>query len=119
MLENLEFALYGLYMLFAFLGIQIWFLWSDVDKNELKRTSLLTDSFFRKNAIYILLFSIFSIMDGIMELINLSNPERFIELSHILAILFLVLFTYEWYSKLKSSTPRKSIPIELTGISFR
>lgn len=111
----IEFIIFSLYLVFVYLSIQIWFLWRDVDKDELKEKTFVNESFFKKNCIYVLLFSIFFIIHEIVEGSSLPNSMIYFEFFEMLAFGCIVLFAYDWYAVLKTSANKKSLPLELTG----
>lgn len=99
----------SLYLIFIFLAVQIWFLWKDVDKNELK-LKILDGFFFKKNCVFVFFLSLYFIVP---EFIKEMNIPYLLELFNIVALTALVLFTYEWHKLLSSSSHRKSLPHEL------
>ena len=104
----------ALFLIFIFLSIQIWFVWKDIDKDVLKKSLILSGSFFKKNCIYVYCFSVFIFIHGFIEEIDPSGI--YIKLLGILTFLCLVLFTYDWYTMLNTSVLKKSIPQELIDI---
>ena len=106
--KYVEFLMFSSYLIFIFLLAQIWFLWKDVEKNELVQT-LVNESFFKKNCIYIFLFSTFFMAHEFLEGLNIPQTRVFFEFLDVLAILVLVLFAYNWHIKLRSCLPKKSI----------
>ncbi len=103
-----EFIIFSLYLIFIFLAVQIWLLWKDVDKNELK-ISFSSESFFKKNCAYVFSFSVFFMIHKFVE------SASFFEFFEILALISLVLFANQWYGMLRTCTHKKP-PREL--ISF-
>ncbi len=103
--------IFPLFLVFVFLAIQIWLLWKDIDKNELKKRTIDDESFFKKSYIYVLFFSIFFILHKFFEVIAPLDIHGFFEL---LAVFNLVLFAYHWYRVLKACA-KKSLPKELTS----
>ncbi len=104
----IEYIIFSLYLVFIFLSIQIWFVWKDINKNDLKFKHFADESFFRINSIYV--FSFCSLL--IMREIELFKVTYF-DLFNLLAIISVVLFTYSWYSTLKPHAKEKIIPQEL------
>jgi hypothetical protein len=98
-----------LYLVLVFLSIQIWFLWRDVDRNELK--IIISDSFFKKNCVYVFSFSsiflFFGFWDGLLSI-------TYLKIFQMLAPFCLILFAYDWYQIIKRCTNKKTLPIELT-----
>ncbi len=88
--------------------------WKDIDKDVLKKSLILSGSFFKRNCIYVYCFSIFIFIHGFIEEIDPSGI--YIKLLGILTFLCLVLFTYDWYTMLNTSVLKKSIPQELIDI---
>ncbi|VVB85375.1 Uncharacterised protein [uncultured archaeon] len=106
----------ALYLIFIFLSIQIWFLWKDIDKSELNVKSFFTDSFFKRNCIYMYYFSVFFISHGFFN--GITVPELYFNVLRMLTLSGLVLFTYDWYSVLEPCATRKSLPKELVDFQF-
>ncbi len=106
--KYLEFFLFSLYLIFIFLLAQIWFLWKDIEKKEANFRSIITESFFKKNCIYIFLFSTFFMAHEFLEGLNIPEAKVFCEFLDVLGILALVLFAYNWYIKLRGCLPKKS-----------
>ena len=102
-----DFIIFSLFLIFVFLSIQIWFLWKDMDKSELKLKMLINESFFKKNSIYIFSLGTF-LMVNELEFLKGKN----FGILDALALASIVLFTYNWYSTLKPHANRKSIPQE-------
>ncbi len=110
----IEFIIFSLYLIFIFLAIQIWFLWKDIDKNELKVTTFINESFFKKNCFYVFSFTVFFIIHELLEGTGLPNAAVYFEFLEMLGFSSIVLLTYDWYSILKTATNKKSLPLELT-----
>ena len=104
----------ALFLIFIFLSIQIWFVWKDIDKEVLKKSLILSGSFFKRNCIYVYCFSVFIFIHGFIEEIDPSGI--YIKLLGVLTFLCLVLFTYDWYTMLSTSVLKKSLPQELIDI---
>lgn len=104
----------ALFLIFIFLSIQIWFAWKDIDKEVLKKSLILSGSFFKKNCIYVYSFSVFIFIHGFIEEIDQSGV--FIKLLGVLTFLCLVLFTYDWYTMLTACVIKRSIPQELIDL---
>jgi len=109
----MEFLIFVFSLLFIFLGIQVWFLWRDINKDDFKINTIINDSFFKKNSISIFFFAVFYIAHEIFEGANISNALIYLELMELLGIISIVLFSYFWYLALRSSMPKRSLPIEL------
>ena len=112
--KYIQSLIFSLYLVFIFLSIQIWFLWNDINKNELKVKSFFNDSFFRKICIYVYSFSVFFIAQGFSD--GAALPRAYLKALEILTLTSLVLFTYEWYSHLETYASRKALPQELINI---
>lgn len=104
LIDNIIFILY---LFFVFLSVQIWFIWKDMNKDELKFRTFASESFFKKNSIYIFSFSTFFIIRD-LEFVN----EKIFGVFNMLALLSVVLFTYSWYKTLKLHSKRKILPQE-------
>lgn len=89
--------------------MQIWFLWKDIERNDLFLKSLAKDSFFRKNCVYIFLFSLFFITHEFLEGLNIPNSMLFFELLDMIATVILLLFVYNWYITLKPFSKKKNL----------
>lgn len=105
--EFIEYIIFTLYLFFVFLSVQIWFLWKDINKDDLKFRSFASESFFKKNSICVFSFSTFFIVRD-LEFVN----EKYFGLFNMLALLSIVLFTYSWYKTLKLYSKRKILPQE-------
>lgn len=108
--KYIEFITFSSYLIFIFLSVQIWLLWKDADKNELK-LGFVSEAFFRKNCAYLFSFSLFSMVHFFEE----AASSTFYNVLEMLAIVSLVLFAYSWHNALKACA-KKSLPGEL--ISF-
>lgn len=115
--KYIEFIIFSLYLFFIFLSIQIWLLWKDIDKKELKITTFINESFFKKNCAYVFSFSMFFLVHEFLEGTTLPDAVIYFEFFEILALIGLVLFAYEWYGVLKTCTHKKSLPRELTYLT--
>jgi len=103
----IEYIIFTLYLFFVFLSVQIWFLWKDINKDDLKFRYFATESFFKKNSIYVFSFSTFFIIRD-LEFVN----EKYYGLFNMLALISIVLFTNSWYKTLKLHIKRKILPKE-------
>ncbi len=102
----IEYVVFTLYLVFIFLSVQIWFLWKDINKDKLEFRHFSTESFFKKNSIYVFSFSSLLIIRE-FEFINDAYG-----IFDILALISILLFTYSWYSTLKPYANRKTLPRE-------
>lgn len=100
-------------MVFIFLSIQIWFLWKDLNKDDLKINTFINESFFKKNCIYVFSFTVFFMGHEILEGTGLPNAMIYFELLEMLGFMCIVLFAYDWYCALRLSVHKKSLPHEL------
>ena len=107
----IEYIILSLYLFFVFLSIQIWFLWKDIDKENLKFELLVSQSFFRKNSVFVFSFSTFILLHE-FEFIK----EIYAGIFDMMALVSIVLFTYSWYSTLKRYANRKILPHELISL---
>ncbi len=107
--KYVEFFMFSLYLLFIFLLAQIWFLWKDVEKNDLIFRSIVNESFFKRNCIYIFLFSTFFMGHELLEGWKIPDTMVFFEILDLFAVITLVVFAYNWYIILKSCVPKKTI----------
>jgi hypothetical protein len=104
----MDYMTFTLYLYFIFLSVQIWFLWKDINKDDLKFRYFANESFFKRNSIYVFSFSTFFIIRD-LEFVN----EKYFGVFNMLALLSIVLFTYSWYKTLKLHSKRKILPQEL------
>lgn len=111
--KYIEFIIFSLYLIFVFLSVQIWLLWKDVDKNELKIKTIFSESFFKKNCIYVFSLFTFFIVHEFFNGINLPDAMVYFEFFEMMALISLVLFAYGWYNVLKTCVQKKSLPKEL------
>jgi hypothetical protein len=112
--KYMEFIIFSIYLIFIYLLVQIWFLWKDIEKTDLFLRSLAKESFFRKNCLYIFLFSSFFIIHEFFEGLNfegikIPNSMVFFEFLEMMAIVTLLLFAYNWYIALKPFAKKKSL----------
>lgn len=112
--KYMEFIIFSVYLIFIYLLVQIWFLWKDIEKNDLFLKSLAKESFFRKNCVYVFLFSSFFIIHEFFEGFNfegfkIPNSMLFFEFLEIMAIVTLMLFAHNWYITLKPFAKKKSL----------
>jgi hypothetical protein len=107
--KYMEFFIISTYLIFIYLLVQIWFLWKDIEKNDLFLKSLVQESFFRKNCLYVFLFSSFVIIHEFFEGFEIPNKMVFFEMLEIIAIVILVLFAYNWYITLKPFARKKKL----------
>ncbi len=107
--KYIEFFMFTLYLLFIFILAQIWFLWKDVEKNETFFRSIVNESFFKKNCIYIFFISTLFMTHEFFEGMNIPGTMIYFEILELFAVIILVVFAYNWYIILKSCVPKKSI----------
>lgn len=105
----IESFIYMSYLFVIFISIQTFFLWKNVDKNT--KELIVTDSFVRKNCLYALFLSLIVVIYSFFE--NQMKFDSYPGIFNMLAPLILVLFSFEWYSRLKPYVS-KLLPIELT-----
>lgn len=113
--KTLGYAILSLYLIFIFLAVQIWFLWKDIDKSQIRSESLINESFFKRNFLYIFIFSSIFMVHEFFEEVRIQNPMIFFEVFHLFALIGLILFTFEWYYVLRAKISNKSLPKELTS----
>jgi len=107
--KYMEFFIISIYLIFIYLLVQIWFIWKDIEKNDLFLKSLVQESFFRKNCLYVFLFSSFFIIHEFLEGLEIPNTMVFFEFLEIIAIIILVLFAHNWYITLKPFAKKKKL----------
>lgn len=100
------------YLFFIFLSIQIFFLWKDVDK--ITKDLIVTESFVKKNCMYAIFLSLNVIFFSLFEVLN--QFETYFGILRMLAPAILIIFSYEWYSRLKPHVT-KFLPLELTDFN--
>ncbi len=113
----MEFIIASLYLIFTFLAIQIWYLWKDINRADLKIMTFINESFFKKNCFYVFSFSIFFLIRQFADAIILPNADLYLEFFDMLAFVSIVLFAKQWYNALKACPHKKSLPKELTGFA--
>lgn len=109
-----EYVIFASYLIFIFLSIQIWFLWKHVDKNKLMVKAFTDGYSFKKNSIYVFLFSIFFMTHEFLEGTTIPNAALYFEFFEMLAFLCLLLFAYEWHCMLKEFSNKTSLLQELS-----
>ena len=107
--KYMEFLIFSIYLIFIYLLVQIWFLWKDIEKSEFFLKSLANESFFRKNCVYVFLFSSFFIIHEFFEGLKLPNSLVFFEFLEMMAIVTLLLFAYNWYIVLKPFAKKQNL----------
>jgi hypothetical protein len=108
--KYIEFIIFLSYLAFIFLSIQIWFLWKDIDKTELK-SKIFSESFIKKSYAYVFISVMFFMIDEFLEGTIMPNVTVYLEFFEMLAIISLVLFAYEWYRIFKKCAHKKSMPL--------
>lgn len=108
----MESFVYTAYLFFIFLAIQIFFLWKNVRTNVIEL--IMAESFVRKNCLYALILSMFVIVFNLFE--NAKYLDESFGMFKILAAAILVLFSFEWYLKLRPKVT-KLLPEELTDLN--
>ncbi len=116
--RSIEFAIFASYLIFIYLLIQIWLLWRNIDKNKL-RITLVSDSFFKRNCIYVFSASIFLMVHEFFEETALPNTILYLEFFELLVLISLLLFTYDWYSVLRTCAHKKALPQELINSTLQ
>lgn len=101
----IELLMISLYLVFVFLSVQIYFIWIDVDKKEL-RSKISDDESILKNSIIIVFFiGVFFI---IHEFVEGTNPSYLLfELFELSGFICVLLFIYNWYLTLKTCAHKK------------
>ncbi len=117
--KYIEFIIFSLYLIFIFLSVQIWFLWKDIDKKEMKIKNFINESFFKRNCFYVFVFSVFFMIHEIIEGVNFANAVVYFEFLEMLGFTVIVLFAYDWYTVLKTCAHKKSLPEELISPDIR
>jgi hypothetical protein len=110
----IEIMIFAMYMVFIFLSIQIWFLWRDLNKDEFKINIFINESFFKKNCIYVFSFSVFFMLHETIEGTSLTNATIYFEVLELLGFTCIVLFAHDWYSALRLSVHKKTVPHKLS-----
>ncbi len=107
--KYLEFLIFFIYFIMIFLSIQIWLIWQNIDKNELRSRVFITDPFIRNNSIIVFLVSVFFIMHEFFEETKLRNSYLVFEFSELMGFILILYFTYMWYSILKTCAIKQPI----------
>lgn len=110
--KYIETIVFILYLIFFFMSVQVWFMWKDADKSELK--DFINRSFIMKNYAYLFAALIFSMIHEFLEGVSLPDSMVYFELLEMLTTLSLVLLGYEWYSLFKKCAHKKP-PQEITA----
>ena len=108
--KYMELVIFSSYLIFIFLFIQIWFLWKDIDPDQLVPKTFVNDLFFKKNSIYVFSF-------GTLLMVQQFFEEKYFEIFEMLALISVILFVYSWYSTLKPYAYRKALPRELNNFA--
>ena len=107
--KYLEFLIFFIYFIMIFLSIQIWLIWQNIDRNELRSRVFITDPFIRNNIIVVFLVSFFFIMHEFFEETKLSNSYLVFEFSELIGFILILYITYMWHSILKSCVIKQPI----------
>ena len=107
--KYLEFLIFAIYLIMIFLSVQIWLIWQNIDKNELKSRVFITDSFIKNNFIIIFFVSFFFIMHEFFEETEFHNSYIVFEFSELLGFILILYITYMWYSILKTCVIKQPI----------
>lgn len=107
--KYLEFLIFAIYFIMIFLSIQIWLIWQNIDKNELRSRVFITDPFIKNNIIVVFLMSFFFIMHEFFEETKLSNSYLVFEFSELMGFILILYITYMWYSILKTCVIKQPI----------
>lgn len=103
--KYIEFIMVSLYLMFFFLSIQIFFIWIDIDKNELRSKIFSNGSILKMSIVTVFFIGILLI---IKEFIEGSNQTYLmVELFELLGFIFVVYFIYYWHLTLKSCSHKK------------
>jgi len=113
--KYIDFLILASYLALIFLFVQIWFLWKDVDKNELPLNSFVNESFFKKNCVYVFSFSIFFMLHEFLEGIKINDAMVYFKFFELFGVISLVLFAYSWHNVLRKFAHKKSIFPVLSG----
>lgn len=107
--KYLEFLIFCIYFMMSFLSIQIWLIWQNIDKNELRSSVFITDPFLRNNFILIFLVSVFFFMHEFFEEAALQNSYLFFEFFELMGFILILYITFMWHSILKTFVIKKPI----------
>lgn len=107
--KYLEFLILSVYLIMIFLSVQIWLIWQNIDKNELRSSVFITAPFIKTNFIIVFLVSIFFIMHEFIEETKLSNSYLIFEFSELMGFILFLYITYKWYSILKTCVIKQPI----------
>ena len=107
--KYLEFLIFAIYFIMIFLSVQIWLIWQNIDKNELRSRIFITDPFIRNNFIIIFFVSIFFIIHEFLEETKLVNSYLVFEFSELIGFILILYNTYMWYSILKTCVIKQPI----------
>ncbi len=109
----MEFIIFSSYLIFIFLSVQIWYLWKDIDKKELKLHTFINEDFYIKNCVYVFFFTLLFMIHEFYDEITMHNLILYFKFFDMLAFVSVSLFAYHWYNALKTCPNRKSLPREL------
>lgn len=97
----MECVIFGSYLVFVFISVQIWFLWKDMAKDGKKLNLSVNDMTFKKSFFYVSAFSLLFVMHEFLEGTGMQNIMLYFEMLEMLGFICLILFAYEWYRLLK------------------
>ena len=114
----MEYAIFGSYLIFVFLSVQIWLLWKDMDKGDKSLKLSVNNATFTRSFLYISALSLFFFIHEYLEGTGMRNIMLFFEMFEMLGFFCLILFAYEWYRVLKRS-PRENSHSELSDYTYK
>jgi hypothetical protein len=96
---------YRLYLMLVFLSVQIFFMWIDVDKSELRSKISSNESILKNSIITVFFIGTFLIIHKFIE--GTKQPYLIIELFDLIGFIFVVYFVYNWHLTLKACSYKK------------
>jgi len=103
--KYIEFLMVSLYLILVFLSIQIFFMWIDVDKSELRSKISANESILKNSIITIFFIGTLLIINEFIE--GTKQPYLIIELFDLMSFVFVVYFVYNWHLTLKACSHKK------------
>jgi len=103
--KYIEILMISLYLMFVFLSVQLFFMWIDVDKNELRSKISANGSILKNSIITVFFIGTFLIIHKFIEGTKLSY--LFFELFDLIGFISVVYFVYNWHLTLKECSHKK------------
>ena len=103
--KYIEFLMVSLYLILVFLSIQIFFMWIDVDKSELRSKISSNEPILKNSIITVFFIGTLLIINEFIE--GTKQPYLIIELFDLMSFICVLYFVYNWHLTLKACSHKK------------